>query len=146
MGIVWQQDQLKAVVDVVTDVGGELAGALLALFVEPAPIEPTMVLADLTEATFTGYARSAAVVYGAEHINENGDAVKQVIPKEFKATGDAIQNTVTHVGLIDTTGLILLASYELPEPLAFTSIESVHMIGFPVTLSQPSDNLEEVIP
>lgn len=120
--------------------------ALIALFEDEDPILPGDLLADLTLATYEGYANSTAVVWGTVHIDTAGRSAVHCAPKEFKPTGDATQSTVRQVGLLNAAGTAVLASYILDEPITFTDANSVHLIGFPLVLTQPDGEEPNIIP
>jgi len=79
---------------------------------------PATVLADLTEANFTGYADVDVTPNAA---GENPDGWGQVdIPEaHFEATGAAIPNNVFGYYLTDTTNLVLLAAGHFDVPVVF---------------------------
>lgn len=85
---------------------GEWNGALLALIQEleePYTPSSTMTFAglELAEATFTGYARSTAIVWGTAYADANKRAVLAGGSKQFSATGSAVSNVVTGYAVIN---------------------------------------------
>lgn len=140
--------------------GTVLLAMLTALIAEDGPLEtgklglieneedilPTTPFGDIQQAQYEGYALSAAIAYGTPHLADDGSAQVQVIPKEFKPTGDATESVCHHVGLFATDGLSLIASARLDPPLTFANDQDVEMVGFTHRLEQPVESGENVIP
>ena len=63
---------LEAMLAAITGTGGEFNGCKLGLNTNAIEPVPTNVLADFVEANYTGYAHSAAVVFGAPALNAAG--------------------------------------------------------------------------
>lgn len=94
-----------------------------ALFTNNPPIGPGTVWGDLTEAAYSGYAKSATIVWTAA-INEADGSVTNMSPGHlFKlASADPlVTETITGVALVDTSTppkLLALAVFDEPIPLA----------------------------
>lgn len=69
-------------------------GAVLHLSTTNFTPGKNTILADFTEATFTGYAASSAIVWGASHLDVNDNAVSVGSAKTFLQTGDTVTNIV----------------------------------------------------
>lgn len=93
---------------------------LLHLFTSPAINGPGLVLADFTEATFTGYTSTgigASVLPGMDVLG-NGVA-KQGVSSVFECTGTAVPNTVFGWYITDSAGTTLLEYGFFDGPLTF---------------------------
>lgn len=85
---------------------GPLATTKVLLFVNQLVPDVDTVLGDLTEAAFTGYARSGVVTWavgGAINSSEVNTPVIVGDGKLFTCTGTAVEETVTGYALIDET-------------------------------------------
>lgn len=103
---------------------GPLNGAKLALISANITATPDTAWADLTEADFSGYAQSAAVVWGSGIIE--GDGSVSLIGGSVQFTvGTAtpvVGNTIFGAALIDgSTPPKLLGLEIFPEPIPMTS-------------------------
>lgn len=99
-----------------------LDGALIRLFQNDYEPGSSTVLADLTVATFTGYAEVDSTTWGGAFQNADGDA--QVIPPviaTFTATGSTIGNTVYGFYVVDAAGTALLWAERFDAPVGFNS-------------------------
>lgn len=100
---------------------GPLVGAKIALFTTAIAPSPALVLADLVEATFPGYARSAAIVWGAPFTSsETGEPVMPGDAKTFTSTGGDPPETVRSYGLVSADVppvLLALEEFEAPEDM-----------------------------
>jgi hypothetical protein len=114
-----------------------LDGAKVALFQNNLNPDKDTQLADITPADFTGYATSSAVVWGTPGFNLAGDAVVAAGSKQFQAGSPAtVANVIYGWYLVDTTGLILLASDRFPAPVNVSApLQLVDVVAtFPVEL------------
>lgn len=118
---VMPQVEMRAILLALTGVGGELAGAKLHAFQNPVTPTPSIVLADLVECDFTGYAASAAITWGVILNNIDGTAYAPGGGIEFAATGSAVGNTVYGVYLTDGAGTTLLAVWLLDSPVGIAA-------------------------
>lgn len=138
--------QLLAELSALIAAGADYENPKLVLIKNEEDIPPTAALGDLDLADYTGYATSTAVTWGTPHLDDDGNAVVLCNPKEFKPTADGPACTVHHVGLVDNAGTLLLRTARLSEPITFTTTQDVYMIGFPLTISQPSESPEGIYP
>lgn len=117
--------QMRAVVNALTAVGppaGLLNGVKVKLFQNAATPGPDSVLADFTEATFPGYAESAAVVWGAALSNALNQAFTAGGTVQFTCTGAATPNTIHGYYLVDgATGNVLIAAEAFASPQPITA-------------------------
>jgi len=103
---------------VASPVDGPLVGAKVALIVNNPAVTPNTVWADLVEATFDGYARSAAVTWADPFTSSStqvpvmaGDA------KTFLCTGDTVVETVFFYAIVtDAVPPVVLALRQLEVP------------------------------
>lgn len=98
---------------------------LVGLFTNTPDLSPELLLAGLTEPTFTGYARVPAVV-GARRSNANGDIIIPLGTFTFQPTaGTALPQTVTGVFVAaGDPSALLLQTEMLTTPWQVTSVLS----------------------
>jgi len=82
---------------------GSLAGCVVMLVKARTgtPVKE-MTIADLTECDFDGYAASSAVVFSAPLYDSAGNAFMTGDKKQFRATGDVVENSVIGAALVDS--------------------------------------------
>lgn len=109
--------------DIVTGVIAlaDFVGAILHLSTTNFTPNQNTVLADFTEATFTGYAASSAVTWGAAHLEPNGNAVSVGSAKTFTQTGTTITEIVYSWYLVTALGAYLLGG-AFDTPLNFNQV------------------------
>jgi hypothetical protein len=112
----------RAILAAITGAGGGLDGAKLHAFQNPVTPTNAIVLADLTECDFDGYAASAAITWGAILNETDGTVYAPGGGIEFAATGSTTPNTVYGVYLTDSAGTTLLAVWLLPDPVGIAGI------------------------
>jgi hypothetical protein len=101
---------------------------------EPAPTVNT-VLADLTEATYTGYLRQVCATWTGPFVAE-GDYSLEVGPAHHWQPTDTITlNTITGHALVGDDSVTLLATEMFDQPIGLSSIltgfDTVPRIGLP---------------
>lgn len=99
-------------------VGAPLAGAIAHLYQAPVGTSPLVVLADFTEATFDGYAASAALTWGAVGTDTVNLADVTAQEVEWVPTGTVTPNTIAGVYITDAAGTALLFWQEFPAAIA----------------------------
>lgn len=91
----------KAALNRLTVMGGILNAATLILITGPTSISKDTVFADVTEATFDGYAAVAAQAFSPAYVAPGG-AIQISAPSVlFTDTGNVTPNTVTGWALVD---------------------------------------------
>lgn len=145
-GPTYSRAALLAFVTAATGAAAIFDGAKIHLFEDETPIGPDTDPATLTEASYGGYAASAAVVFQTGHVDPQGRAIRQVLPKEFKPTDSTATSVVRQVALMNGAGTAILASYMLDDPITFGTPDDVQLIGFPVIVTQPDTSLENIVP
>lgn len=120
MSIVVPFARADAILTTFVGVGGEVNGGIVHLFTND--ITPTIdtVIGDFTEATFAGYAASAAIVWSAVFRNALGQAQSVGDTKTFELTalpGETIYGYYVTVG----GALRYSERFEKPVPLAIVS-------------------------
>lgn len=96
-------------------------GALISLFKNDIVPDAASLLADLTEADFSGYAASAAVTWGTPHFLPDGTAVVAGDAKTFVTASPApVLNTVFGWYATDGAGTTLLFARRLDTPIVLT--------------------------
>lgn len=112
----------KAVMNRAVAVGGPWAALTLHLYVNNvAPNEDTVV-ADLTQATFAGYAAVAALAFGTCYIDADGNFKLSAPSEQFTATGIGVLETVYGYYLTDAAGTVLHGANLLDTPVPITQI------------------------
>lgn len=100
---------------------GPLSGLFVGLFTSTVPITPSTLLADLTEASYTGYVRQA-LAWGTPVNGPDGAADVPATSLEWVMTADAVTPFFVHgyflVHLI--AGTVFLAGETFAQPVGFT--------------------------
>lgn len=109
-----------AMLSALAGVAGTLNGVLIALFKNDFAPNQDSLIADFTEADYTGYARSTAVVWGTPFINVDGVAEMIAPGKQFQPSGTTVANTIYGYYVVDSGGTDLVYSerFATPVPLA----------------------------
>lgn len=101
----------RNILNILTDdtVGSEgpYDGAVVRLFKNDIEPHAGMLLADLTEADFSGYAASSEIVWGPAFTNSANEAVVVGDTKQFNHSGGATANTVYGYYVTNTAGTVL---------------------------------------
>lgn len=100
---------------------GLFNGALIKLFQNDITPTKATALADLHVATFTGYANSSAVVWGAPLTDENGVTTVTGGSKQFTASDGVVPNTIYGWYATNAGGSVLLFSCRYDEPIEINS-------------------------
>lgn len=113
-------------VDLITDaiaVGGALEAPFVGLFTATtAPITADITLADITEANYTGYLRSAIGTWSTAFVDSDGRVSAQADALEFRPTGTAITNVVVGYFYASLVAAGVLLGIELlPAPVSMDS-------------------------
>lgn len=106
--------------------GGPLDTVVIGLFTASPAITPDLLLADLTEPLYGGYARSAAVTWGTVGVDPSGRAVLFGDAKTFVPADDSASALIKGWFLYDTTATLLRA---------------VELLDQQVTLANPTQQL-----
>jgi hypothetical protein len=85
---------------------GILSGVKIMLFVNSVSNTSTRTLADLTAATFDGYAASSPVTWLGPYKNDNGQQCIVASPELFQATDAVVPNVITGYGVFLSTTLL----------------------------------------
>lgn len=89
--------------------GGSYVNAIVMLYTNVVTLPARgATVASLGEATFTGYARSSAITWGASLVNVNGVPFVTGDKKQFICTGTAVSNDVNGAAILDATGTTVL--------------------------------------
>jgi hypothetical protein len=97
--------------------GGPLAGATCHLFINDIAVSERTALADLTEASFTGYAASGAVVWGSPRNEVGAGAAIDGDLKTFSASGTPTPQSVVGYYLASsgtTPALLYVERFDAP--------------------------------
>lgn len=107
---------------------GPYQGAELKMFTNDLALTAEMVLADLTEATFDGYAAAALAEWGQAYISEVGTPVIKNGSKQFNHAGTGAAETMYGWYIESAGGVILeVKRFTNPVPLA-TADDSVVVV------------------
>lgn len=102
---------------------GLLDGAKVILFQNDFFPDEFTTLAQLTEATFTGYARSAAVVWGTPYVTAGTLAAVTPPSVQFNSTGTTVTNIIYGWAVIhDDTVDTLQYAQRLDEPVSMDGV------------------------
>lgn len=131
--VVLTRDLQREALDEITDIGNLLDAAILALFQNDVALGDTTVLADLALADFTGYAASAAIVWGPAFLAPGNRPTVAGDMKSFVVgTPVLLSNIVYGWAILNAGGTVLLAArkFDTPIPMttAFQSIDVVPAI------------------
>lgn len=102
-----------------------LNGAIAHLYQDPVGTSPTVVLADFVEATFDGYAASAALTWGAVGTDTTNLADVTAQEVEWVPTGATTPNTIAGVYVTNAAGTALLFWQEFDAPVAVNDVPDV---------------------
>lgn len=120
--IVLPQSFKLALLEELIDTGNLLDGAKVGLYQNNIVLGPGTVLADLTVADFTGYALSAAVVWGTPFVDAANKCIVTADEKEFLATSPfTTSNTVYGYYIVDGAGTTLLYAEAFTTPRQITA-------------------------
>lgn len=110
----------RAILAELVDVGNFLDGCCVRMFSNDVSPGPETVIGDLTECTFTGYAASSAIVWGAPYTDTLGVAHVTGGSKQFTQTADTVNN-IAYGYYVTTTGGSPALKYAVrfDEPVAF---------------------------
>lgn len=118
-GEIWPTAIRRAALDYLTGVAAPFTGWLLALWTNDLTPDQNTVWADLTEATFDGYARTAAVDFEAAGLDVLDAAVAPASDNYyFLCTGTTTLEVVYGWALIDPAGPTIKLIKRLAEPVA----------------------------
>lgn len=110
----------KLILDALTAmkaVGGDLNGAKVGLYTNVHQPSKGTLLADLTQATYTGYALVAIATWGAPFLDPIGNPTMVGNHIQFQPTDGAVPNTITGWFIVDSAGTDLLIACALPTPV-----------------------------
>lgn len=100
---------LQAIItNLITAVTGDLAGALLHLYKNDYTPNPNTLLADMTEADFSGYV-SKVVTWSAVSISDDGHPESIGTALEFRPTSSVITNNIYGAYLTTAGGALRMA-------------------------------------
>lgn len=125
-------------------VGGTYAGAKVGLYVVDIQPDVNTVLADLTTPSFTGYALSAAVVWGGLAVDASGRVLSIGDIKEFAPSAITSSEQAFGAFLVDSAGTTLLAVYPFDAPFNFVSTSSRLAVAPYVAFNQPGGGAAQV--
>lgn len=111
------------------DVNGTLDEAKVILYQSPVNPAPNLLLADLLECTFTGYARSTAVAWGTATLStQTGLPYLPGDLKTFSCTGGDEQNIAGYAIISGDVTPVLLGLRQFASTLKITSGYSLSLI------------------
>lgn len=120
--VVQNNETLLAILNELVAAGNYYNGAKLMLFQNNISLGPTMVLADLTAADFTGYALSSAVTWGAAFLAPgNVPTVAGDLKLFVAASPFTTANTVYGWALVDGAGTTLILARKFDTPISIAA-------------------------
>lgn len=117
---------LLSTLDLLTALGGTLNAVFCGLYTARAvPITPTILIADLTQATYTGYARQAITPWTSAYLSSTGLIIIDGPGLHFVPTDAVTPNTIMGWFIASlAAGGILLAIEELATPVPLLTADS----------------------
>lgn len=106
-----------AAMQLLADAGGPYEDFVLGLYQNELVPSRFTTFADLTVATFTGYAPVTAVNFASAYIGSNGQVHLTGPGTLFEMTVATVLNTIYGYYIAATGGTVLLAAYALPTPV-----------------------------
>lgn len=123
--------QLLAVLTALVDTGGPFDASILKLFQNDVVIDKNVLLTDLDEADFDGYADVNAVAFGTPYFDADGNAIVTAPSHEFVCTGPTEPNVIYGFYLTDDPATKLLAAYRFEESIGIgTAGQGLTVIPF----------------
>lgn len=114
-------------------------GAIVHLYMNNVSPVKNQGVTQFTEATFTGYAASSALVFGTVLVDVNGVAVLQGGQKEFVASGSTIGNNIYGAYVTDSTGATLLDAWRFADaPLVIANSGDGVLVTYLLSLESPT--------
>lgn len=113
----------KAVISDLIAAGGIWLDMEMRLYQSPTNVPPdTVILADLTEADFDGYAAVAPVVMHGPALANDNSAYIVSDTSFFTATGTTTPNVIYGAYLVNTAGNLLIAVFPFTVPVGVNNI------------------------
>lgn len=123
----------------ITGVGGQYAGGKVMLFTNNIVPTKATVLADLTEATFGGYARTTLAGWTAPYVNMAGNySIDNLDIQEFDGDGSGPDEAIMGYGVLNAGGTVLLQAEKFATPIQVSG-GNVHL-GILVRISNMALN------
>lgn len=112
--------QLTAGLTVLLGTHGPFTTMTLGLYANPVTLQRSTRYADLTVATFVGYAPVAAIVFSGSFVDVDGSALALGADNVFICTASTTPNTIYGYMLTDAglTNLLIAYSFNNPIPVA----------------------------
>lgn len=121
--------RLSAIAELIAT-GNLFAGTKVILYQNNIMLSDFTTLADLTEATFTGYARSAAITWGTPYVNPSQQATSTGASIQFSCTGTAVTQLVYGWALIiDSTVDVLMVAEAFAEPVSMDGVGAAVVVN-----------------
>jgi len=129
--------QQGALNDLENWIAGDLGSCRVRLYISNTPFLPTRVVADYTEASFTGYAPIVGPAWGAPFVNGGGQAETDTPTLTWHYTAGSGTATVFGVFVTDSSGakLLLVVPFQNPEVLS-PAINSLNRVLQVTCISQ----------
>jgi len=112
----------QAALDAITAVGEILDATEAVLYQNVMQPDVNTVIGDVTVATFSGYAPSAALVFGTAYIAADGYVHVTAPSVQFTQTAITLTNTVQGWGITNGAGTLWIAGNNLPAPVTMDAI------------------------
>lgn len=113
---------IDATLTAMKGVGQPYAAATMILIVQPFTPSEGLVIGDVVEATFDGYARVAGLVFGSPFIRPDGKWAMAAPSETFELTGLTVLETVYGVGYTNVGVTALHSAQLLDVPIPLTIV------------------------
>lgn len=127
MGLVLMNAARQDILDLATGAApgaaGPLNGCQMILYTNPVAITPSLTLADLTEAAFGGYARSAILNWTAPYLDATKNPTVSADPATFVMSDNTLPESIQGYGLLSGGApgtLVAAEAFTTPVNLAYS--------------------------
>lgn len=114
--------QLLAGLTALLGTHGPFTTMTLRLYANPITLQRSTLLADLTEATFVGYAAAAGVTFSASYVDVDGSALALGADNVFICTSATTPNTIYGYYFTDAGNTNLLIAYSFANPVPISAV------------------------
>jgi|HubBroStandDraft_4_1064222.scaffolds.fasta_scaffold38059_1 hypothetical protein len=116
--------QRLAVLEAIIAALAPFAAPTVILYQNAVSLAPTTALADLTPATFVGYAATVGMVWGTPYIDSDGSALVFGALITQICTSAATPNTIYGYALTNVGVTLLLAAYQFATPQGIAVVDA----------------------
>lgn len=125
IGRVW----LVEILEEIKAAGGMLDGVKLHLFKNDIQIGPGLLVSQLVEADYDGYAASAVIVWGEPFLDAGGNGLMVGDTKQFHPTGSVVTNDIYGYWMMPTVATTTpIKAVRFPSPQPMTGVLSAIIV------------------